>query len=185
MFIHLQPLCSSSPEMEKDLISGWLFVYFNLDSCSYKWTIFYCTLHSHCTFYCPFAPQNSIFEHLCFGMWLMLTSTAILLLLEWLSLCPDENFGEFPHCYAVIHRIQAVSQTHKRCFTTRATGKIPTGKNNHTWHCVISQPFCLDSNEIQWRTNGNPTILHVSLFRSQQHARVCQNTKFCNKSQRS
>lgn len=86
----------------------------------------------------------------------MLTSTAILLLLlEWLSLCPEENLGEFPHCYAVIHRILAVSQTHKRCFTARATGKIPTGKNNHTWGSVISQPFRLDSNEIQWRTNGD------------------------------
>ncbi len=33
-------------------------VYFHLDSCRYKWTILYCTLHSHCTFYCPFIPKS-------------------------------------------------------------------------------------------------------------------------------
>ncbi len=127
----------------------------------------------------------------------MLTSTAILLLLlEWLSLCPEENLGEFPHCYAVIHRILAVSQTHKRCFTARATGKIPTGKNNHTWGSVISQPFRLDSNEIQWRTNGDlilrcfyeKKVSYVSplqSFRSHQCAQICQNTKYCNNSLRS
>lgn len=65
MLIHLQPLCGSSPEMEKDLHSGCLLkktkgfdVYFHLDSCRYKWTILYCTLHSQCTFYCPFIPKS-------------------------------------------------------------------------------------------------------------------------------